>query len=121
MVVPMDSDPEHSNQFINKAKDFSYKGIEAGIIGATVCSVLGTSIGFILAWGPVICGLISAFSGFAAVYAIYVHAKKGISYRNSPKKLPEISIIVQCSEEQALLVKESMWKYGALSVGKTKE
>lgn len=120
LVVPMDTDPKTPIQFISKSRDLYYKGIEVGIACATASSVIGTSIGFILAWGPVFWGLIAAFIGFTTGFGIYLLVKKG-SHRHLPKKLPEITVIVQCPEDQSILVMETMWKYRVLTVGRAQE
>lgn len=116
----MDTDPKTPIQFISKSRDLYYKGIEVGIACATASSVIGTSIGFILAWGPVFWGLIAAFIGFTTGFGIYLLVKKG-SHRHLPKKLPEITVIVQCPEDQSILVMETMWKYRVLTVGRAQE
>ena len=120
MVVPMDTDPKTSTLFTGKSQDFYYKGIEVGVACATASSVIGTSIGFILALGPVFWGLAAALMGFAIGFGIYAFARKG-NLRRLPKKLPEITVIVQCMEEQSLLVEETMWKYSVLTVGRAPE
>ncbi len=87
------------------------------MVSATAFAVVGTSIGFILTWGPIIWGLIFAFIAFCLGFILYFFIKKG-SYRHVPKKLPEIVVIVQCFEEQSVFVTETMWKFNALTVGK---
>lgn len=113
----MDVSLENPVQFISKAKDLYYKGIEVGMACATAFSVIGTSAGFILVWGPIIWGLLAAFIGFIFGFGIYLLAKKFTRYRQLPKRLPEVIVIVQCEQEQYKLVSETMWKYRALTVG----
>lgn len=87
-----------------------------GIACATASCVIGTSVGFILALGPVFWGLTAAFVGFVIGFGTYLLVRKG-SHRHLPKKLPEITVIVQCSEEQSIVVMETMWRYSVLTVG----
>ena len=117
LVVPMDIDPKSPTQFISKSRDLYSKAFEVGMAGATASSVVGTSVGFILKWGPIFWGLIAALIGFSIGFGIYVLAKKG-TYRNLPNKLPEITIIVQCEEEKSIIVMENMWKHRVLTVGR---
>lgn len=116
LVVPMEIDPKTPTQFYSNEHERYSKGIEVGIACATASSVVGTSVGFILALGPVFWGLTAALIGFTIGFGIYLLVKKG-NPRHLPKKLPEITVIVQCSEDQSLLIKETMWRYRVLTVG----
>lgn len=117
MVVCMDLNPENSQLLIAKSRDFINKCIEIGMVCATAISVVGTSLGFILTWGPIFWGLAFAFIGFCLGFTAYFFIKKR-NYRHVPKKLPEIVVIVQCFEEQSVFVMQTMWKFKALTVGK---
>lgn len=116
----MDIDPKSPTLFISKARDLYYKGIEVGMACGTAASVVGTSVGFILTLGPIFWGLAAGFIGFAIGFGLYIFTKKG-SHRHLPKTLSEITVIVQCTEEQSNLVTETMWKYRVLTVGRTPE
>ena len=118
MVVPMDIDPKNPFQVDSKRRDLYYKGIEVGIACATGSSVIGASMGFIMTWGPVFCALIASAIGFSIGFGIYLFFNKWSIYKNTPNKLPEITVIVQCEDEQSRLIIDEMWKYSALSVGK---
>ena len=120
LVVPMDTDPTPPIQYIGKSRDRYYKGIEVGMACATASSVLGISIGFILTWGPIIWALIFAIFAFAIGFGIIQLISKD-NHRHLPKKLPEITVIVQCSEVQSILIMETMWKYRVLTVGRAPE
>jgi hypothetical protein len=74
-------------------------------------------VGFILPWGPVIWGLITAFLGFGIGYGIYHAYSSKRNIKHSPEKLPELTLIVRCGEAQSALVHEIMWTYRALTVG----
>lgn len=120
LVVPMVTDPKSPTQFISRSRELYSKAIEVGVACATASSVVGTSVGFILTWGPIFWGLLVAFIGFTIGFGSYLLAKNG-TYRQLPKRLPEVSVIVQCPEEQSILVMETMWKYSVLSVGRASE
>jgi hypothetical protein len=117
MVVCMDLNPGNSQLLIAKSQDFINKCIEVGMASATAIAVAGTSIGFILTWGPIFWGLAFGFIGFCLGFIVYFFIKKD-NYRHVPKKLPEIVVIVQCFEEQSIFVSQTMWKFKALTVGK---
>lgn len=120
LVVPMDSDPKTYMQFTGKSQNRFYKAIEVGMACATASCVIGTAIGFSLTWGPVFWALIGAAAGFAIGFGLYTIAHKG-NYRNLPKVLPEVTVIVRCQEEMSSRVMETMWRYNVLTVGIIKE
>ncbi|SMC75016.1 hypothetical protein [Sporomusa malonica] len=120
LVIPMDTEPTPPVRFITKARDLYAKGFEVGVSCATGSAVIGTSIGFILPWGPIFAGLMAAATGFTIAFGIYLLINKG-THRHLPKKLPEITIIVQCLEEQSIPVMETMWEYRILTVGRVPE
>jgi len=120
MVVPMDTHFVSSMQYIGKSRDRYYKGIEVGMACATASSVVGMSVGYALAWGPIIWALITAFAAFFLGLGLFLFLNRN-NGKHLPKKLPEVTVIVQCPEEQCTRVAETMWKYRALSVGQTLE
>ncbi len=120
LVIPMDLKPGPSVFSTSKSGDLRTKAVETGIACATASSVVGTSVGFVLVPGPIFCGLIAAFAGFGIGYAIYMLTNRN-TYRQLPRKLPEIIVMVQCDENQSGWVKETLWQYGALTVGQAPE
>ncbi|MDP4179563.1 MAG: hypothetical protein Q8942_00540 [Bacillota bacterium] len=120
MVVPMDTDSTKSTQYISRSWDRYNKAIEVGMAVAPAGAVIGMSIGLVLKWGPVFWALILAFAGFAIGLGIYLFVNKSYN-RHLPKKLPEVTVIVQCSEDRSMMVMETMRKYHALTVGHINE
>jgi hypothetical protein len=119
-VVPMEIDPKNPFQYDSKKQDIKYKATEVGVSCATGFSVVGASVGFTLAWGPVFCGLIASILGFFLGFGIYIYLNKLKNYKHLPDKLPEVTVMVKCQDEQSEFTTDMMWKYRALSVGKYK-
>ncbi|MFD1953034.1 hypothetical protein ACFSL6_02285 [Paenibacillus thailandensis] len=115
LVVCMDSDAKEYVSAKQKKEDSYSKGIEVGLACATALSVIGTSVGFIMPWGPIISGLAAAFIGFGIGFGIIVIIQKP-KIRHS-KKSPEVTVIVQCDADQSELVQKAMWTNHALAVG----
>jgi len=120
MVIPMDTAPKPPVHFVNKIRDLYSKAAEIGMACATASSIIGTSVGFILTWGPIFWGMFAALIGFAFGAGLYLLFNWG-TYRHLPKKLPEITVIVQCPENLSVLVMETMWQYRVITVGQTPE
>jgi len=119
LVISMDTDPPSALQYLGSPLDRHSRGVEAGMAVATAASVVGTSCGFILAWGPIFCGLAAALIGFVVGFGLYRLLNKGTHPK--PEKLPEVTVIIQCLEDQSALIIDTMWQYRALSVGCTPE
>ncbi|GMK47423.1 hypothetical protein PghCCS26_45530 [Paenibacillus glycanilyticus] len=117
LVVCMDKESKtFQSDKPNKESSLS-TGIEIGLAFATGLSVIGTSLGFIWIWGPVIWGLIFAFIGFFLGFGINaVFAKK---HQEHNRHKAEVTVIVQCQAAQADEVQQVMWTNRALTVGLT--
>jgi hypothetical protein len=116
MVVPMGTYPQPPLHYMNKLPDLYAKGMEVGMACATASTIVGTSIGFILEWGPIFWGLLASVIGFSIAFGSYLLINRG-AHRRLPKRLPEITVIVQCPPERIVQIMEAMWQYGVLTVG----
>lgn len=120
LVIPMDTHPPPAlEQYLASQSDRHSRGIETGMALATAASVIGTSVGFKLAWGPIFSGLTAAVLGFIIGFGLYRLTTEG-TYQQQ-EKLPEVNVIVQCNEDQSTLIVSAMWRYNALSVARTRE
>jgi hypothetical protein len=115
LVVCMDQVSKEF-QFDQKKKESSHsKGVEIGIASATALSVIGTSLGFMWTWGPIIWGIIAAFIGFSLGFGI--NALLSGKNRQQSKHKADVTVIVQCRAIQADDVQQVMWANRALTVG----
>ncbi|MFD2215269.1 hypothetical protein [Metabacillus endolithicus] len=114
LVTFMESSPKEWLE--GRTKSIRSNAFEVGMAVATGSAVVGASLGFILTLGPIICGLLATFIGFAIGYSIYyLNNKKG---PRMPRQLPEVTVIIQCLEgSQIHLIKNVLWEYKALTVG----
>ncbi len=96
--------------------------IDIGAALATAFSVIGASIGFKLAWGPIYWGLIGAAGGFIIGLAIRLLTE--IVMKKKKRLLKgmhsEIIVIVDCEESQGELVENILFQHFALGVAKVK-
>lgn len=92
---------------------------DGGAILGSACMVLGVIYGFVLAWGPIIWGLIGMIGGFLIGFLIdlnfnkFRHSKE----RRREEKDGELFLMIQCDEQQADAVKKALWDHLALGVG----
>lgn len=69
-AVPLDNRTEERKIFDSLHRSDGTSLIDIGMGIATAFAVIGASIGFKLAWGPIYWGLISAFVGFILGFII---------------------------------------------------
>lgn len=121
-IVPLDNRKEEHKVFDNLHRSDGTSLIDIGAALATAFSVIGASIGFELAWGPIYWGLIGAGVGFLVGFAIRLFTEKIIKKRRRELKgfHSEIIVIVDCDESQGELVENILFQHYALGVAKVK-
>lgn len=121
-VVPLDNRKEEYKVFdtINRSDGTSL--IDIGAALSTAFAVIGASIGFKLAWGPIYWGLIGAAVGFLVGFAIRLFTE--IILKKKRRQLKgyhsEVIVIVDCEEEKAEIVENILFKHYAIGVAKVK-
>lgn len=90
---------------------------DGGAILGTACMVLGVIYGFLLAWGPIIWGLLGLAGGFLVGFLFDLSFSK---FRHSKErqndKDAELFLIVHCDQHQVEEVKKTLWDHLALGV-----
>jgi len=119
-VVPLDNRKEERKLFDTLHRSDGVSLIDIGLALATALSVIGASIGFKLAWGPIYWGLIGAVTGFLIGVAIkWLYLKRADKkQRLLQGKHSEIILIVDCPKEQGKLVEQILLDHFALGVAK---
>ena len=119
-VLPLDNRMEERKVFDTMHRSDGTSLIDIGAALATAFSVIGASIGFKLALGPIYWGLIGAFSGFILGFAIRLFTE--IVFKKKLRRLKgihsEIIVIVECEESQGELVENILYSHSALGVAK---
>lgn len=119
-AVPLDNRAEEPKIFDNLHRSDGTSLIDIGMALATAFSVIGASIGFKLAWGPIYWGLIGAFVGFVLGFAIRLFMELVIKKKKRvlKGKHSEVILIVDCEDSQAEFVEDVLWSHFALGVAK---
>ncbi|MEI3599785.1 MULTISPECIES: hypothetical protein [unclassified Oceanobacillus] len=94
---------------------------KAAAIG-TAFSVIGTSIGFVLEWGPIFWGLIYGAIGFMIGFIIDYILNKVVYKRKrvSRGKYAEVILVINCPDDLVERVEGLLWDHLALGVAKLK-
>jgi hypothetical protein len=121
-IVPLDNRTEKHKLFDNLHRSDGTSLIDVGAALATAFSVVGASIGFKLAWGPIYWGLITAAFGFLIGFAIRLFTET-VSKKNRRKLKgfhSEVILIVECEESEGEQVENILFGHYALGVAKIK-
>lgn len=119
-AVPLDNRTEERKIFDTLHRSDGTSLIDIGMALATAFSVIGASIGFKLAWGPIYWGLIGAFTGFVVGFAIRLFMELVLkkNKRVLRGKHSEVILIIDCEETQAEVIENILWNHFALGVAK---
>lgn len=118
LCVPMDKRSEARQLFdtIHSADGLSL--FDLPMILATLFCLFGGVYGFVLAWGPIMWGLIGMICGFSLGVIIKLITTKKYKHRQKNLKATEVVIIIDCEENQSDIVKDTLWEHHALGVGR---
>lgn len=121
-VLPLDNRTEDKKLFDTIQRSDGTSLIDVGAALATAFAVIGASIGFKLAWGPIYWGLIGAGVGFVVGFAIRLFTEKVIKKKRRVLKgfHSEILLIVDCDEPRGELVENILFSHYALGLAKVK-
>lgn len=121
-VIPLDNQTEERKVFDNLHRSDGTSFVDIGVALATAFSVIGASIGFELAWGPIYWGLIGAAIGFLIGFGIRIFTEIILKKRRRLLKgfHSEIIVIVNCEESEAEMIENILFSHYALGVAKVK-
>ena len=118
LAVPLDKRNENRALFdsIHGADGISLLDIPA--ILAVFFGIFGCIYGFILKWGPLLCGLIAMVLGL--VFGLIIKYFTSKKYYNNQGRLKgtEVVLIIECAETQLEMVKDTLWAHYAFGVSK---
>ncbi|MGM0840013.1 MAG: hypothetical protein ACQEWE_04750 [Bacillota bacterium] len=122
-AMPLDKRREKRQVFDSIHRSDGTSLIDIGVALATAFSVIGASIGFDLAWGPIFWGLIGAAAGFMIGFMIRILTEVVLKPRRKSLKgkSSEVILIIACEENQGDMVEGILWEHYALGVGKYRE
>jgi hypothetical protein len=119
-AVPLDNRKEDPKLFDTLHRSDGTSLVDIGMGLATAFSVAGASVGFKLAWGPIIWGILSAIVGFVLGFLIRLFIELVLKKKKRLLKgqHAEIILIIDCEDSQAELIENILWSHFALGVAK---
>ncbi|CAG7641868.1 hypothetical protein PAECIP111802_02788 [Paenibacillus allorhizosphaerae] len=123
MTVVMDKSSRLSDVTATRYPHKKTLAFEIGMATATAFSVIGISFGFVLKWGPILWGIISALLGFTLGTGITRWIQRHYLRNENPGKgpLPELVVIIRCTEASFHELRLVLLQYRVLSIGRIDE
>jgi hypothetical protein len=121
-IIPLDNRQEKHQLFDGLNRSDGTSLIDIGAALATAFSVVGASIGFKLAWGPIYWGLITAAAGFLIGLSIRLFTEIVVKKKKRQLKgvHSEVILIVECEDSEGEIVENILFGHYALGVAKVK-
>lgn len=115
LAAPLDKRTEQRKLFdsIHRADGFSL--FDAAAILGTCFMLLGAIYGYVLAWGPIIWGIIGAVSGLLLGFALKLLLIKK-NKRGTKLITSEIVLMIRCEDDQWEKVQYILWENSALGI-----
>jgi|SRR5690625_2664745 len=122
-AIPLDNRQATRKLFDSIHQSDGVSLLDIGMALGTAFSVIGVSIGFKMAWGPIWVGVISAFIGFVIGLAIRLFTNVFLKKRKRLLKgnQAEVILIIDCATTQGELVENILWEHFAKGVAKVKK
>ncbi len=115
LAAPLDKRTEQRKLFdsIHRADGFSL--FDAAAILGTCFMLLGAIYGYVLAWGPIIWGIIGAVSGLLLGFVLKLLIIKK-NERGTKLITSEIVLMIRCEDDQWEKVQYILWENSALGI-----
>ncbi len=118
-AVPLDKRQEPKQIFDTIHQSDGVSIFDAGAILGTCFMLLGAIYGQVLAWGPIIWGIIGAVSGIVLGIGIklFIFRKKQFSRK---KIVSEVVLMIRCDSHQWDVVERILWENTAIGLTRVK-
>ncbi len=114
-AVPLIEFKEEAKLFDTIHRSDGISLLDSGLAWATALTVVGSSYGFILRWGPIVWGLIGALTGLIIGYILdMIFNKKRRSKKNTLIQ-PNVFILVQCDQNMLHQIKAVLLEHHAIN------
>lgn len=118
LAVPLDKRREDITLFDTIHGSDGLSMLDVPIILATFLGIFGSIYGYILTWGPLLWGLIGIIAGIALGLVIKLLTTRRFNNRQKGSANTEVVLIVECTDKQLDMVKETLWAHHAFGVSR---
>ncbi|HEY0827229.1 MAG TPA: hypothetical protein VGE40_03970 [Bacilli bacterium] len=116
LAVPLNRRTERALNMDTIHRSDGVSLFDLAAVFATVGMVLGVTYGFVLVWGPVLCGLLASVAGFAIGYTIDRIMNKRRVHKENTSSKTEVILLVHCHENEVEMVNNILWSNKAFGV-----
>ncbi|CAG7640795.1 hypothetical protein PAESOLCIP111_04173 [Paenibacillus solanacearum] len=117
MAVPLEKRKQARAMYDSLHRADGVSMIDLAAILGTCFMLLGTVYGFVLAWGPIIWGIIGAVTGITIGYTAKWIWLKRQQYQTKPVSA-ETVLIIHCDEKEGDMLEQLLWEHLALGVSR---
>lgn len=121
VAIPIDRRVEKAQVLDTIHRSDGKSLVDAACISGVIFMLLGSIYGFVLAWGPIIWGLIGLVFGLLTGFLLDLWLTRKEEKRTKTKyeKTTEVIITVKCRDgQQGQMVEEIFWSHFALGIGR---
>jgi len=121
LAIPLNKREAPRQLFDSIHRSDGFSTLDLAAVLGTVFMLLGAIYGYVLAWGPILCGLIGGIGGLWLGFLIkYIFIRRnskrnGGSYR---KITSEVVLMIVCDESKWEAIEQALWQHTALGVSK---
>ncbi|HEX9061676.1 MAG TPA: hypothetical protein VF941_15955 [Clostridia bacterium] len=118
-AIPLDKRGEKRRLFDTISQSDGISLFDVAIILATLFMLGGSIYGFVLKWGPILCGVIGSIIGALIGFAIDIIPKKGKHNKNKPNgNTSEVFLLIECEKKDLEVVEGILWDNLAIGIAK---
>lgn len=121
LAVPLDKreSPQRLFDSIHGSDGFSMLELAAAL--GTIFMLLGAIYGYVLPWGPILCGLTGAIGGIS-LGLLFKYATVRRKLRNNGGYIrpvtSEVVLMIACDENKREAIEQALWQHTALGVSR---
>lgn len=123
LAIPLDKRVEQARVFDSIHRSDGVSLLDLSAMLGTVFMLLGVIYGYVLAWGPILWGIIGLVIGLILGFLIkFIYMKsKGRKATSKKNRQTEVFLMIHCSQEQSERIKDILWEHNAFGIAYIKK
>jgi len=121
LAVPLDKREAPQRLFDSIHGSDGFSMLELAAVLGTVFMLLGAIYGYVLPWGPILCGLTGAIGGISLGLLIkYAMVRKKLRSNDGYIRpiTSEVVLMIACDESKWETIEQALWQHTALGVSR---
>ncbi|MCD8511769.1 MAG: hypothetical protein LRY73_19230 [Bacillus sp. (in: Bacteria)] len=120
IAVPLDIRDESQQLLDSIHRTDGKSSLDIAFVLGMIFMLLGSIYGFVLAWGPILWGLIGLVVGFLLGLALelILNKRKKRQKKEQNKRITEVVLTIECTIEQRDTVEKILWDHYVIGIGR---